>query len=68
MYFIFTCVFMIITFQEDVDLMKKLNFDAYRFSISWSRIFPGILVIIYDLYFRSRFMYNFKLYEYRGNR
>ncbi|KAK8923450.1 Beta-glucosidase 44 [Platanthera zijinensis] len=20
--------------------MKKLNFDAYRFSISWSRIFP----------------------------
>lgn len=27
--------------QEDVDLMKSLNFDAYRFSISWSRIFPG---------------------------
>jgi len=26
--------------QEDVDLMKSLNFDAYRFSISWSRIFP----------------------------
>ena len=68
MYFIFTCVFMIITFQEDVDLMKKLNFDAYRFSISWSRIFPGILVIIYGLYFRSRFMLcNFKLYD-RGNR
>jgi len=36
-------VFMIFTFQEDVDLMKKLNFDAYRFSISWSRIFPGII-------------------------
>jgi len=29
------------TLQEDVDLMKSLNFDAYRFSISWSRIFPG---------------------------
>jgi beta-glucosidase/6-phospho-beta-glucosidase/beta-galactosidase len=29
--------------QEDVNLMKGLNFDAYRFSISWSRIFPGIL-------------------------
>ena len=29
--------------QEDVDLMKSLNFDAYRFSISWSRIFPGKL-------------------------
>ncbi|KAL0690740.1 hypothetical protein Bca4012_090419 [Brassica carinata] len=27
-------------YKEDVDLMKKLNFDAYRFSISWSRIFP----------------------------
>ena len=27
--------------QEDVNLMKGLNFDAYRFSISWSRIFPG---------------------------
>lgn len=26
--------------QEDVDLIKDLNFDAYRFSISWSRIFP----------------------------
>ncbi|KAF6148743.1 hypothetical protein GIB67_019351 [Kingdonia uniflora] len=26
--------------KEDVDLMAKLNFDAYRFSISWSRIFP----------------------------
>ncbi|KAL5211104.1 hypothetical protein ABZP36_006727 [Zizania latifolia] len=27
-------------YKEDVDLMKSLNFDAYRFSISWSRIFP----------------------------
>ncbi|KAL6637072.1 hypothetical protein ACP70R_024644 [Stipagrostis hirtigluma subsp. patula] len=27
-------------YKEDVDLMKRLNFDAYRFSISWSRIFP----------------------------
>uniref|UniRef100_A0A804M2H4 Beta-glucosidase 7 n=1 Tax=Zea mays TaxID=4577 RepID=A0A804M2H4_MAIZE len=27
-------------YREDVDLMKSLNFDAYRFSISWSRIFP----------------------------
>ncbi|CAM0875261.1 unnamed protein product [Alopecurus aequalis] len=26
--------------KEDVNLMKGLNFDAYRFSISWSRIFP----------------------------
>lgn len=27
-------------YKQDVDLMKSLNFDAYRFSISWSRIFP----------------------------
>ncbi|XP_021891378.1 beta-glucosidase 44-like [Carica papaya] len=27
-------------YKEDVDIMAKLNFDAYRFSISWSRIFP----------------------------
>ncbi|XP_028805434.1 beta-glucosidase 44-like [Neltuma alba] len=28
-------------YKEDVDLMANLNFDAYRFSISWSRIFPN---------------------------
>ncbi|XP_034674012.1 beta-glucosidase 44-like [Vitis riparia] len=27
-------------YKEDIDLMKSLNFEAYRFSISWSRIFP----------------------------
>ncbi|MDI3531578.1 MAG: beta-glucosidase [Candidatus Atribacteria bacterium] len=27
-------------FEEDVELMKKLGIDAYRFSISWPRIFP----------------------------
>ncbi|KAL6598435.1 hypothetical protein ACP70R_046134 [Stipagrostis hirtigluma subsp. patula] len=27
-------------YKEDVDLMKRFRFDAYRFSISWSRIFP----------------------------
>ncbi|KAM0043597.1 putative beta-glucosidase [Helianthus debilis subsp. tardiflorus] len=27
-------------YKEDIDLMANLNFDAYRFSISWSRIFP----------------------------
>ncbi|CAN6454492.1 unnamed protein product [Victoria cruziana] len=27
-------------YKEDVDIMVKLNMDAYRFSISWSRIFP----------------------------
>ncbi|WOK97652.1 hypothetical protein Cni_G06360 [Canna indica] len=28
-------------YKEDIDIMKKYNFDAYRFSISWSRIFPN---------------------------
>eukprot|EP00262_Sarcandra_glabra_P002705 TRINITY_DN1310_c0_g3_i2.p1 TRINITY_DN1310_c0_g3~~TRINITY_DN1310_c0_g3_i2.p1 ORF type:complete len:433 (-),score=59.38 TRINITY_DN1310_c0_g3_i2:272-1570(-) len=28
-------------YREDVDIMSKMNFDAYRFSISWSRIFPN---------------------------
>ena len=28
-------------YQEDADLLKKLGVDAYRFSISWPRIFPN---------------------------
>ncbi|XP_011094085.2 beta-glucosidase [Sesamum indicum] len=28
-------------FRDDVKLIKKLGVDAYRFSISWSRILPG---------------------------
>ncbi|KAI3443429.1 hypothetical protein Pfo_000094 [Paulownia fortunei] len=28
-------------FKEDVALMKKLGLDAYRLSISWTRILPG---------------------------
>ncbi|MHA2009897.1 MAG: GH1 family beta-glucosidase [Promethearchaeota archaeon] len=27
-------------YKEDVQLMKQINLNAYRFSISWSRIFP----------------------------
>ncbi|KAJ3672944.1 hypothetical protein LUZ60_006318 [Juncus effusus] len=27
-------------YKEDIDILKSMNFDAYRFSISWSRIFP----------------------------
>ncbi|XP_027355081.1 beta-glucosidase 12-like [Abrus precatorius] len=27
-------------YKEDVEIMKELNMDAYRFSISWSRILP----------------------------
>ncbi|XP_031121895.1 raucaffricine-O-beta-D-glucosidase-like [Ipomoea triloba] len=28
-------------YKEDVQIMKKLGLDVYRFSISWSRILPG---------------------------
>ncbi|KAK2434383.1 cyanogenic beta-glucosidase [Trifolium repens] len=28
-------------YEEDIQLMKDLGMDAYRFSISWSRIFPN---------------------------
>nr|ABC55717.1 beta-mannosidase 2 [Oncidium hybrid cultivar] len=28
-------------YKVDIDIMKNMNFDAYRFSISWSRIFPN---------------------------
>ncbi|XP_071722533.1 beta-glucosidase 40-like [Rutidosis leptorrhynchoides] len=28
-------------YREDIQLMKDLGMDAYRFSISWSRIFPN---------------------------
>ncbi|EXC22071.1 Beta-glucosidase 40 [Morus notabilis] len=28
-------------YEEDVQLMKDMGMDAYRFSISWSRIFPN---------------------------
>ncbi|GAB4846242.1 Putative beta-glucosidase 41, variant 2 [Ancistrocladus abbreviatus] len=28
-------------FKGDIELMKDLGMDAYRFSISWSRIFPN---------------------------
>ena len=33
--------FMVVVFQDDIQLMKNMGMDAYRFSISWSRIFPG---------------------------
>ena len=27
-------------FREDIALMKEMGFNAYRFSIAWSRVFP----------------------------
>ncbi|KAL0394222.1 UNVERIFIED_CONTAM: Raucaffricine-O-beta-D-glucosidase [Sesamum latifolium] len=28
-------------YKDDIKMMKSMGFDAYRFSISWSRILPG---------------------------
>ena len=28
-------------YKEDIALVRKLNFDAFRFSIAWTRILPG---------------------------
>lgn len=34
--------------QEDVRIMKDMNLDAYRFSMSWSRVLPSKhLVAVY---------------------
>jgi len=30
--------------QEDVQLMVETGLEAYRFSISWSRLIPSILL------------------------
>uniref|UniRef100_A0A0E0BWM7 4-hydroxy-7-methoxy-3-oxo-3,4-dihydro-2H-1,4-benzoxazin-2-yl glucosidebeta-D-glucosidase n=1 Tax=Oryza meridionalis TaxID=40149 RepID=A0A0E0BWM7_9ORYZ len=30
------------SYQEDVHMMKEMGMDAYRFSISWSRILPRV--------------------------
>jgi len=30
--------------QEDVQLMANMGLDAYRFSISWSRLIPGKII------------------------
>ncbi len=32
-------------YREDIELMKKLGYNAYRFSIEWSRVFPKENVI-----------------------
>lgn len=38
-------------YQDDVQLLKELGADAYRFSISWSRILPGTYTIYYDFFY-----------------
>jgi beta-glucosidase/6-phospho-beta-glucosidase/beta-galactosidase len=33
-------------FQEDVKLMADTGLEAYRFSISWSRLIPGAFCVV----------------------
>ena len=33
-------------YKEDVGMMKDMNLDSYRFSISWSRILPSKLIAL----------------------
>ena len=39
-------------YREDIALMKNLGIQAYRFSISWTRIFPDGIVKDYDVNIR----------------
>ncbi|CAN6929327.1 unnamed protein product [Brassica oleracea var. botrytis] len=34
-------------YKEDIELIGALGFTAYRFSISWSRIFPGMFFFFF---------------------
>lgn len=37
-------------FQNDINLMKDLGMDSYRFSISWPRIFPKKIMSIMPIH------------------
>lgn len=53
--------------QEDVELIGTLGFSAYRFSISWSRIFPGMLFISFPtlslayIHFKLEYRYSYTI-------
>ena len=43
-------IYMYIHFlQEDIQLMAKMGLDAYRFSISWSRLIPGAITLLLQM-------------------
>ena len=35
--------------QEDVQLMVDIGLDAYRFSISWSRLIPSMMTQVWSI-------------------
>ena len=36
-------------YKKDVGMMKDMNLDSYRFSISWSRILPSKLICLHPM-------------------
>jgi len=48
MSFLFIKPEFIVTIQEDVKLMVDTNLDAFRFSISWSRLIPSKSSLIFS--------------------
>jgi len=42
--------------QEDVQLMANMGLEAYRFSISWSRLIPGEIVKLLSGIFLNQFL------------
>lgn len=59
--------------QEDVEIMKEFNFDAYRFSISWSRIFPSnkyhyvLFISLYSVWTSKLSTFSYKIFPSRWN-
>ena len=41
LWFVWSYYATLIFLQEDVKLMANMGLEAYRFSISWSRLIPG---------------------------
>lgn len=45
-------------YKEDIELIKDLNMDAYRFSISWSRVLPSMSFIFVNISLCRSVIYN----------
>ena len=45
-------------YKEDIKLIKDLNMDAYRFSISWSRVLPSMSFFFVNISLRRLLIYN----------
>ena len=52
--------------QEDVAILKKMGFDAYRFSISWSRVLPSKKINVSNrlkIRLKSNIFIGYKMFE-----